>query len=183
MTTGEPSSTMVLEAEQRMESIWRIRADRLSTRRVPEGSRQDSQPVMILGIGNERYGIDLADVAEVLSPVRVTPVPGAAAVFAGVINVHGEIRPVIDLRRLLGIAPVGNGDPVRVVLLRKNGREMGLQTDSVEQISLIGTGNLESAGNSNAEPSKYTPSKYVKRSTKDLLMLLSTEALFAELDQ
>jgi chemotaxis signal transduction protein len=114
-------------------------------------------------------------VAEILPPVRITPVPGAAAAFAGVVNVHGEIRPAIDLRRLLGIGTTENGNPARVILLRREGREMGLQVDSVEQIEWIGTGDQESA-------SQHTSSKYVRRSTKDLLMLLSTEELFAELN-
>jgi chemotaxis signal transduction protein len=62
-------------------------------------------------------------------------------------------------------------------LLRKDGREMGLQIDSVEQIRWIGAGELQSAVTSNAGWSQH-----VKGSTKDLLMLISTAALFAELD-
>jgi chemotaxis signal transduction protein len=88
--------------------------------------------------------------------------------------VHGEIRPVIDLRRLLGIGAVESGEPARVILLRRDGREMGLRVDSVEQIEWIGTGDPESA-------SQHTSSKFIRSSTKDLLMLLSMEALFAEL--
>jgi hypothetical protein len=80
---------------------------RLSQASGSRRSRTKRLPVIVLGIGKERYGIDLPDVAEVLPPVRATPVPGAAAVFAGVINVHGEIRPVIDLRRLLGMERSG----------------------------------------------------------------------------
>ena len=151
---------------------------RLSQRPVSGcAAGQDVWPVMVLGIGKERYGIDLPDVAEVLPPVRATPVPGAAAVFAGVINVHGEIRPVIDLRRLLGIGRrFAQRRSARVILLRKDGREMGLQIDSVEQIRWIGSRDLQSAG----KAIRSRP-QHIKGSTKDLLMLLSTEALFAEL--
>ena len=137
-----------------MEAVWRERADRLSQRPVIAGAGQNASPVIVLGIGKERYGIDLPDVAEVLPPVRATPVPGAAAVFAGVINVHGEIRPVIDLRRLLGHPDDRSGAKTRsadrlarVILLRRDGREMGLQIDSVEQIRWIGAGDLQAAGN------------------------------------
>ena len=155
---------------------------------------QNAFPVLVLGIGKERYGIELPDVAEVLPPIRPTPVPGAAADFAGVINVHGEIRPVIDLRRYLGIRPgiqtgqtgiqagmagaetFRSGAPARVILLRKEGRELGLQIDSVEQIRWIASGELQSGANSCAERSRH-----IKGSTRDLLMLLSTETLFAEL--
>jgi chemotaxis signal transduction protein len=153
-----------------MEAVWRERARRLSQRPVAAGAGQDTLPVIVLGVGKERYGIDLPDVAEVLPPVRATPVPGAAQVFAGVINLHGEIRPVLDLRRFLDIA-VEEGVPARVILLRKDGRELGLQVDSVEEVRWIGAGDLQSHGSS----------PRIKGSTKDRLMLLSTEALFAEL--
>ena len=172
---------------QRIEAVWRERAKRLSQRLVLDGSRQDELPVMVLGIGKERYGIDLPDVAEVLPAVRATPVPGAAAAFSGVVNVHGEICPVLDLRRLLGIETAPEGDP-RMILLRRQGREMALQVDSVEQIRRIGAvdlqGDLRSDLQSDLQSNgKGNPgfSRHIKGSTKDLLMLLSTEALFAEL--
>jgi chemotaxis signal transduction protein len=169
-----------MNSEQRMETVWRARAQRLSQRPNLTGAGQSTLPIVVVGIGKERYGIQIADVAEVFPPLRPTPVPGAPAAFSGVINVHGEIRPVLDLRRLLGIAEgtetVRNGAPRRVILLRKDGREVGLQIDSVEQIRWIVSSELQSAGNGEAV------SGHVKASTKDLLMLLSTEALFSGLD-
>jgi purine-binding chemotaxis protein CheW len=158
----------------RMEAVWRERADRLSRRSLAAEAEQDFRPVMVLGIGAERYGVELRDVEEVLPLVRATPVPGAAAMFAGVINVHGEIRPVMDLRCLLSMDAVASGACARVILLCKQGRQMGLQIDSVEQIRWIGSRDLQSDENSGR-------SRYITGSTKDLLMLINTEALFAEL--
>ena len=83
---------------------------------------------------------------------------------------------MIDLRRLLGIETVQNGDLARVILLRKDGREMGLQIDSVEQIRWIDPADLRPAVRDGVGSSPY-----IKGSTKELLMLLSTETLFAEL--
>jgi chemotaxis signal transduction protein len=168
----------------RMEAVWRRRADRLAQRPVAAG--QSALRVMVLGLGNERYGIDLSDVAEVLPPVRITPVPGTSAVFAGVVNAHGEIRPVIDLRQLLGMEKpgmetAGDADPARVVLLRKDGIEIALLIDSVERIRSIGPADLQPEGMHSAVHGGAGLSQYVTRSTNDLLALLSTEALFAEL--
>jgi purine-binding chemotaxis protein CheW len=162
------------------EQVWRERAQRLARRTAFAGAVQDASPVVVLGIGKERYGIDLEDVAEVFPPVAPTPVPGAAPVYSGVINVHGEIRPVLDLRRLLGIETASLEDVSRVILLRKDGRELGLEIDSVEQIRWIGSGDFETGGRGGAEPQPV--SAHIKGSTKDLLMLLNTEALFAQLD-
>jgi len=169
---------------ERMETIWLERARRLSQRVVLDESGEKSFPVLALGVEDERYGIDLCDVAEVLPPIQATPVPGASPVFSGVINVHGEIRPVLNLRRLLGMEGVlRHSDPTRMIvprtiLLRKEGREMGLQIDSVEQIRWIGPGNLQPAGNGGPALAPH-----FKGLTQDLLMLLSTNALFAELEK
>jgi chemotaxis signal transduction protein len=163
-----------------VEAVWRERAERLAQRPVSAGPARNAFPVLVLGIAKERYGIHLPDVAEVLPPRGVTPVPGAPVVFAGVINVHGEIRPVIDLKRCVGMDTAGDG-PARVILLRKDGRELGLQIDSVEHIRWVSAeefaaGEFEDIGNGSGAGSRH-----IRGSTKDLLMLLSTEALFAEL--
>lgn len=169
-----------MKKEQRMEAVWKERARRLAQSPNLAGVGQSTRPVVVVGIGKERYGIPIEDVAEVFPPLRPTPVPGAPALFSGVVNVHGEIRPVLDLRRLLGIAAgvdtVRNGDPRRVLLLRKDGREMALEIDSVEHIRWIGAAELADAGK------RETVSPHITGSTADLLMLLRTEALFAELD-
>lgn len=175
-----PSPEAPLFEWQRIEAVWRERARRLSQCPNLTGGTQDGLPVVVLGIGKERYGIDLQDVAEVFPPVLPTRVPGAPAVFAGVINVHGEIRPVIDLRRLLGLETSGNTGTSRVILLRKGGRELGLQIDSVEQIRWIGSGDSRTVGFDAVVSTQG--SVHLKGSTRDLLMLLRTEALFAELD-
>ena len=168
-----------MNGAEQMEKVWRERAKRLSRRSSLAGAGQSTLPVVVVGIGKERYGIQIADVAEVFPPLRPTPVPGVPAAFSGVINVHGEIRPVLDLRRLLGIAAGAetfrSGAQRRVILLRKDGREMALEIDSVEQIRWIGASELWAAGKREAA------SPHITGSTADLLMLLSTEALFAEL--
>jgi two-component system chemotaxis response regulator CheV len=162
--------------EERMEAVWRDRADRLSQRTILDGVGKSTLPIIVLGVATANYGVRLSEVAEVLAPVRVTPVPGAAAMFSGVINVHGEIRPVIDLRRLLGMEKLRDGGRARVILLSKQGREIGLQVDSVEQIRWIAPGDVQPVG------SAYAGScPYIAGSTKDLLIVLSMEAIFAEL--
>lgn len=179
MKPPEMTSSQATAAQRtRMEAVWRERAQRLSQRTNLAGAGENALPVVVLGLGQERYGIELQDVAEVFPPVLPTPVPGAAALFSGVINVHGEIRPVVDLRRVLHMeARGGTGRTAalaRVILLRKGGREMGLQIDSVEQVQWIAAADMQSANGGE-------PSQYITGSTKDLLRLLSTPALFAEL--
>ena len=182
MTLQIPLDELPLEMpsesdRERMASIWRERAVRLSRRSPPsDGRASDALQVLVLRAGAERYGVALASVAGVLLPVVCTPVPGAPAALAGIIGVNGEIRPVIDLRRMLGIEQQIAADaPAPVVLLKRNGRQLGLQADRVEQIRSISKGECRPAGDGSF------PTRYVESLTDDTLMLLKTEALFAEL--
>jgi purine-binding chemotaxis protein CheW len=163
--------------QERMETVWRARAERLSHRLVPVTTGQDELQVMVVEVGDDRYGIELGDVVEVLPLVHLTPVPGAPAIFSGVINVHGEIRPVIDLKRLLDGETGEHGNQARVILLRRRGRELGLRVDRAEQIRKVASADLQSTGDRDTG----LCARYLKGLTRDALMLLSTEALFAEL--
>ena len=165
---------LVPDREQ-VEAVWRQRAVRLSRR--PTVSTQEFQlHVLVLALGKERYGIEIADVAEVLPAILCTPVPGAPPVIAGVMNVRGEIRPVMDLKLILGIRNAAvPGVPAPVILLRQQAREVGVQVDQVEQIRTIAAGELRACGDETAGLSRY-----LKGITQDTLMLLSTEALYTE---
>lgn len=177
-----PIKPELVSDEQRTEVVWRARANRLSQRPVVNESRKDAFPVVVLGLDDEYYAVRLSDVAEVLPPIQPTPVPGAAAIFAGVINVHGEIRPVIDLRRLLDVGIVQDEDSARVIMLRSSGRELGLRVGTVEQIRWLGLQEIQSTGDVHQAGNRSLTSRYVGGWTKDLLMLLNTETLFGELD-
>ena len=185
MPVEMPVEMKETQRQEQLEAVWRERANRLS-RRLDDGTAADNSAlVIVLGIGRERFGVDLSDVAEVLPPVNPTPVPGAPAVFAGVINHHGEILPVIDLRRLLGMGSLPEGERARIILLRRDGREIGLQTDSVEQIRRIGPGDTHHRANPAGNKDKDTESaasRHIRGSTTDLLMLVSTQAIFDEMN-
>ena len=173
------SHQAVASVQERTEAVWRLRAARLSRRPAAAAGGLNKQQVLVFQIKNERYGIELADVAEVLAPVHCTPVPGAPPAIAGVINVHGEIRPVLDLARLLGVEVIACGGLTRAVLLRWKGREMGVKVDRVQQTRWIAAAELRPAGSGHTDLSV----RFLKAVTEDTLMLLRTEALFAELSK
>lgn len=152
-----------------IQAIWRERAVRLARR---TGTAARGQAVLVVVIAGEQYGIDLDEVVEVLPPSTLTPIPGAPEPLAGVLNVHGELRPVLDLERRLGGPVVPGSDPVSVVLLQRRGQVMGLQVDAATNIRLVAED--ESRGSANV------PVHYLKGLTLDGLRLLRTEALFAE---
>lgn len=50
-------------------------------------------------IGNELYGIDIMEVREIVTLLEVTPIPNSPSFVDGVINLRGEIIPIVDLSK------------------------------------------------------------------------------------
>jgi purine-binding chemotaxis protein CheW len=157
----------------RIESTFERRAAQLASRRAQAGTASTALPVQVFLLGEQRYGIELSKLAEVVTFNKCTPVPGAPAEVLGVINLRGEIRVVADLSRLLGL---GNGDTAAtgyVLLVGKRGYEVGLRVDRLDQIQLIPQEALTGSGAGAGD----LPARYVKAFTSDKLILLSTEAI------
>jgi purine-binding chemotaxis protein CheW len=86
--------------------------------------------LLVFRAGGESYGLSMESVREVERLSRVTPVPGAPAFFRGLVNLRGEILPVLDLAALLGrkgqpsaqrmiVAQAGSGDPVVALMVEE----------------------------------------------------------------
>jgi chemotaxis signal transduction protein len=87
-------------------------------------------PVYVqLTVASEAYAMPVANVLEVagLGPVRA--VPGARPEVMGVRNMRGQILPVVDLARLLGIARTG--PPGRLLVAEAGGCQAGFAIDEV----------------------------------------------------
>lgn len=63
----------------------------------------DALKLIVFSLNEQCYGLPLHLVTKVLRAVEVTPVPKATNLILGVVNVHGEVMPVMDIRQLLGL--------------------------------------------------------------------------------
>jgi len=52
-------------------------------------------------VSNELFGIDLVNVHEILRPAFITRIPNVEEFVLGVINLRGEIIPIVDLKKNL----------------------------------------------------------------------------------
>lgn len=61
--------------------------------------------LVVWALDAQRYALPLAAVDRVLRAVAVTPLPDAPDIISGIVNVHGEVIPVADLRKRLRLRP------------------------------------------------------------------------------
>ena len=80
------------------------------------------------------FGIDVADVQEVLRYEEMTPVPLSAPEITGLINLRGLIVPAIDLRKRLGYDELPEGEHPMNVVVKINNEPVSLLVDKIGDV-------------------------------------------------
>lgn len=91
--------------------------------------------MVVFSIDASRYGIDIDSVDKVVLVVEITSLPKAPDIVLGVVNVHGEIVPVIDLRARLRRPQRSPALTDHLVIARTAKRRVALLADAVEGVA------------------------------------------------
>ncbi len=84
-------------------------------------------------IGDEEYVVDILRVREIIRPLPVTPVRRGPRFVEGVINLRGNIIPIVDMRRRFGLPEVELPHR-KIMILTVEGRTVGLVVDRVTEV-------------------------------------------------
>ncbi|HYS52319.1 MAG TPA: chemotaxis protein CheW [Thermoanaerobaculia bacterium] len=105
--------------------------------------RQDAVELLTFTLGDERYAIEIGDIAEIVSAQSATRIPNVEAGIVGVISVRGSIVTLVDVRsRLKQPARLPSKDS-RVIVVRKAGGLVGFQVDRVLRPAKIERATIE----------------------------------------
>jgi purine-binding chemotaxis protein CheW len=85
--------------------------------------------LLVMSVGSLRCALRLQDVVEVVRAVAVTPLPGAPPIAEGVIDVRGDLVPVLDLRQRAGQAPRAPSPEDHLVIARAGAHTVALRAD------------------------------------------------------
>ena len=124
---------------------------------VREDIAKDSKIQMVtFQLGNECYGIDIMDVLEIYSYQEVRPIPHAPDYVSGILNLRGEIIPIISLHKRFRVTPIEideeEDDMSGFVIFNIGKTKMGVIIDkilrvvSVDATSIVPTPQMLSVG-------------------------------------
>ena len=88
-------------------------------------------------VGQEEYGLELLRVKEVIRLREITWLPKAPSFVKGIINLRGDVIPIIDLRDKFGMETREETAQTRVIVVEVEGRLMGMVVDSASQVVRI----------------------------------------------
>lgn len=94
------------------------------------GTRQ----LVTFSLDGTAFGIDAAAVERVFRAVAVTPLPGAPAVVAGVVDVHGTVVPVVDTRAAFGFPARRLRASDQFIVAAGRARSLALIVDAVGDV-------------------------------------------------
>ncbi len=80
------------------------------------------------------YGIDILSVHEILRFPEMTRLPNTPPFIKGVINLRGNVIPVVDMRIRFGFPEGGITDLTRIIVVETGGKQVGILVDNVYQV-------------------------------------------------
>ncbi|XXF77650.1 chemotaxis protein CheW [Myxococcaceae bacterium GXIMD 01537] len=106
-------------------------------------SATTAHEVLLFTLEGQRYGLLAVDVRELVRAARLTPLPKAPDVVEGLLNLRGELLPVLDLRRRFRL-PTRPLSPTDHLIIAKAGeRRVALRVDRAEGFLPLGPGDLD----------------------------------------
>lgn len=106
---------------------------------VSTGERQ----LVVFQLGEETYGIDIAQVQEIIRMQEITEVPGAPGFVEGVINLRGRVIPVIDLRKRFALSQREDQKSTRIIVVEVLPHTVGMIVDAVDEVLRMNEDQIE----------------------------------------
>ena len=116
------------------------RQDELDALNVPVDDTVDAQKFLIFMAGHLKLGVVAEDVVEILNNQVITFLPMVPNFIRGIINMRGQMIPILDIRARLGL-PTQEEDSL-VVVLNLGDVQLGILADAVDQMLDIPKANI-----------------------------------------
>jgi purine-binding chemotaxis protein CheW len=88
-------------------------------------------------LGNEDYGIEIRYVTEIVCLQKITEVPDMPGFVKGVVNLRGQVIPVIDMRLRFNMVSQDYDERTCIVVVSIGGAQVGLVVDTVSEVRNI----------------------------------------------
>lgn len=100
-------------------------------------SEQQDKTLLSFRVHDEFFALDAMKVNHILEISKITRVPNTPGFMKGVINLHGNIIPVVDLRVLMGFSETEYDNDTAIIVITpddQQGSSLGLIVDMVKEV-------------------------------------------------
>ncbi|WP_042355991.1 chemotaxis protein CheW [Bacillus rubiinfantis] len=90
--------------------------------------------IVAFRLGEEEYGLDIQHVQSIEKIQHITRVPNAPIYVEGVMNLRGNVTPIVDLRRKLQLDSLGHSENTRVIITESDDLVIGFIVDQISDV-------------------------------------------------
>lgn len=113
----------------------------------------DERRFLVFRLGDDEFGLPIEAVHEVARvPEQITRLPRTPKFLEGVVNLRGDVLPVVDQRRRFDMPALAEGTRRRLIVVRTERHKAGLIVDSVSEVLRCEASEIEPAPNLSNEP-------------------------------
>lgn len=137
---------------------------------------------IVVSIGNEQYGLDISYVDNIVRMCKITRVPKAPAHYIGVINLRGEIVPLMSLRRKMNLEDDVFTDITRIIILKTEEQGLvGIVVDEVKEVIALAEDEIDrNTQNSQSDKTQYING--IGKNGDELISILEISSILDEVD-
>jgi purine-binding chemotaxis protein CheW len=139
----------------------------------------NSDEYMTFILGAMKYAIELPKIREILTyPDLITELPNTSSWVKGLINLRGEVVPILDIRVKFGTGEVVYDDNTAVIaVITDDNRMVGLVVDKVDDVQRLETTSLYPVSDMGSSiPSKYLKG-FVRLEDNQMLVIMDIETV------
>lgn len=106
---------------------------------------QASVQLVVFDLGTEEYAVPIHDVKEVVKTPEITPVPNSPDFILGIINLRGNIIPILDLQKVFALKSVEKEKQKYHVLVTQTESPYGILVNKVTEVISVVEGSIQEA--------------------------------------
>ncbi|MCX4267392.1 MAG: chemotaxis protein CheW [Lachnospiraceae bacterium] len=135
---------------------------------------------IVIKIDNEQYGIDIKYIDNIVRMEKITRVPKAQRYFKGVINLRGEVIPVMDLRVKFDMEEMKETKDTRIIILKLDKQStVGIIVDAVREVVSLKETDMEKVA-ANAADSRTQYISVIGKHENELISIINIISLVSE---
>ncbi|WP_101697645.1 chemotaxis protein CheW [Clostridium minihomine] len=109
---------------------------------LEEDNQEIEGKYLTFWLESQLFGVPISDVVQIIGMQEITPVPDSPAYAKGVINLRGNIIPLIDIRLRFGKPSLEYGERTCIIVTKLEENYIGFLVDSVNEVSVIEDENI-----------------------------------------
>lgn len=140
----------------------------------------ESNKYVIAKIGSEKYGINITEVQTIEKFMVICRVPRSKSYMRGVVNLRGEIIPIIDAKTKFELGETEGDEESRIIIIASDDEKMGLLVEGVSEVEEIDKNSLENVRELTIgdETKKFVNAVGKINNGEDIILILDLEEMF-----